>query len=190
TTLAGYGITDASVANLTDTTITAPAAGHLLRWNGSKWVNVTLVASDIPALDWSKIGSGKPTTLAGYGITDAVALAAFTAANQSLAASGYQKLPGGLIIQWGRAVFTDTSTSVGAVTSNVITLPVTFPTRCLWAAAGAGDDDGTVGNESIEHIFSMAATTASQLTLKALRIYGNSGGGDERYSVYWLAIGY
>lgn len=31
-----------------------------------------LVASDIPSLDWSKITSGKPTTLAGYGITDAV----------------------------------------------------------------------------------------------------------------------
>lgn len=29
-----------------------------------------LVASDIPNLDWSKIASGKPTTLAGYGITD------------------------------------------------------------------------------------------------------------------------
>ncbi len=69
TTLAGYGITDASVANLTDTTITAPAAGHLLRWNGTKWVNVALVAADIPALDWSKITSGLPATLAGYGIT-------------------------------------------------------------------------------------------------------------------------
>lgn len=32
----------------------------------------TLVASDIPALDWSKITSGKPTTLVGYGITDAI----------------------------------------------------------------------------------------------------------------------
>jgi hypothetical protein len=37
--------------------------------------NVTLVrdaltASDIPALDWSKISTGKPTTLSGYGITD------------------------------------------------------------------------------------------------------------------------
>lgn len=31
-----------------------------------------LLASDIPALDWSKINSGKPTTLAGYGITDAL----------------------------------------------------------------------------------------------------------------------
>lgn len=30
----------------------------------------TLDSSDIPALDWSKITSGKPTTLAGYGITD------------------------------------------------------------------------------------------------------------------------
>ncbi|WP_460090013.1 phage tail protein [Pseudomonas sp. S2_E02] len=30
-----------------------------------------LSATDIPLLDWSKIGSGKPATLAGYGITDA-----------------------------------------------------------------------------------------------------------------------
>ena len=30
-----------------------------------------LAAADIPNLDWSKIASGKPTTLAGYGITDA-----------------------------------------------------------------------------------------------------------------------
>lgn len=31
----------------------------------------SLVAADIPALAWSKITSGKPTTLSGYGITDA-----------------------------------------------------------------------------------------------------------------------
>ena len=34
----------------------------------------TLVASDIPNLDWTKIISGKPTTLSGYGITNALAL--------------------------------------------------------------------------------------------------------------------
>ncbi|VXC71632.1 conserved hypothetical protein [Pseudomonas sp. 8Z] len=33
-----------------------------------------LTAADIPSLPWSKIGSGTPTTLAGYGIADAVAL--------------------------------------------------------------------------------------------------------------------
>jgi len=31
----------------------------------------TLLASDIPSLDWTKITTGKPTTLSGYGITDA-----------------------------------------------------------------------------------------------------------------------
>lgn len=31
----------------------------------------TLSASDIPSLSWSKITSGKPTTISGYGITDA-----------------------------------------------------------------------------------------------------------------------
>ncbi|WP_415062166.1 tail fiber domain-containing protein [Bdellovibrio sp.] len=31
-----------------------------------------LVAADIPALDWNKITTGKPTTLAGYGISDAL----------------------------------------------------------------------------------------------------------------------
>ncbi|WP_043617831.1 hypothetical protein [Chromobacterium violaceum] len=29
-----------------------------------------MTASDVPALDWSKIATGKPTTLAGYGISD------------------------------------------------------------------------------------------------------------------------
>ncbi len=32
----------------------------------------SLIASDIPSLDWSKITTGKPTTVAGYGITNAV----------------------------------------------------------------------------------------------------------------------
>ena len=34
--------------------------------------SAALVAEDIPNLDWAKIVSGKPDTLAGYGITDAV----------------------------------------------------------------------------------------------------------------------
>ena len=34
-------------------------------------VGAAQVAADIPALDWSKIATGKPTTLTGYGITDA-----------------------------------------------------------------------------------------------------------------------
>ncbi|MBE0664050.1 MAG: hypothetical protein IH597_16460, partial [Bacteroidales bacterium] len=39
-----------------------------------------LLASDIPNLDWSKITTGKPTTISGYGITDAVS----TSGNQTI----------------------------------------------------------------------------------------------------------
>lgn len=38
---------------------------------GRVTTGTTLSASDVPSLDWGKITSGKPTTLAGYGITDA-----------------------------------------------------------------------------------------------------------------------
>lgn len=51
-------------------------------------------------------------------------LAAFTGANQSLTGSGYQKLPGGLIIQWG----TGTTASNGLAT---ITWPIPFPNNVL-----------------------------------------------------------
>ena len=56
----------------------------------------TLSASDIPVLDWSKITTGKPTTLSGYGITDAIntANAAQTAtANKLLYLDANAKLP-------------------------------------------------------------------------------------------------
>ena len=50
---------------------------------------------------------------------DKVPFAAFQGANQLLAGSGYQKLPGGMILQWG---------SVGAhVGTAVVTFPVAFP---------------------------------------------------------------
>ena len=71
TTLAGYGITNAvtsngSITGATHTKITYDSKGLVTG-------GVDLAASDIPNLDWSKITTGKPTTLAGYGITDATA---------------------------------------------------------------------------------------------------------------------
>lgn len=47
--------------------ITINSLGHVTSVSSK-----TLSASDIPSLSWSKITSGKPTTLAGYGITDGV----------------------------------------------------------------------------------------------------------------------
>lgn len=47
-----------------------------------------LVAADIPVLDWSKITTGKPTTLSGYGITDAQPLTTILTAIGALATTG------------------------------------------------------------------------------------------------------
>ena len=61
------------------------------------------------------------------------------AANQSLAANGYQKLPSGLIIQWQKVVAHTGGTNVTAVT-----FPIPFPNACLFigatqlASAGGG----------------------------------------------------
>lgn len=65
----------------TTLTLTTPTTGQYLRHDGSAFVNSPLLASElsgtvavgaVPNLPWSKITSGLPTTLTGYGITDAV----------------------------------------------------------------------------------------------------------------------
>lgn len=51
----------------------------------------------------------------------------FTSSNQSLLSNGYQKLPGGLIIQWGSVTAPTGSGSPSLSTS----FPIPFPTACL-----------------------------------------------------------
>lgn len=58
-------LSDTGVTAGTYSKVTVDAKGRV---TGS----AALVAEDIPNLDWAKIVSGKPDTLAGYGITDAV----------------------------------------------------------------------------------------------------------------------
>ena len=70
-----------------------------------------------------------------------VALASFTGTNVSLAGNGYQKLPSGLIIQWGQVFVGDVS-NVGGVNA---TLPITFPNANLQTIACWLANDGTTG---------------------------------------------
>ena len=50
-----------------------------------------------------------------------VALADFTGTNANLTASGYQKMPSGLIIQWGKT----------ALNVNTVIFPIAFPNQCF-----------------------------------------------------------
>lgn len=85
----------------------------------------------------------------------------------SKAGNGYQKLPSGLIIQWGLNTI---ATGLGGQT---ITFPIAFPTACVTATAtingGAGQTVGT-----------MTSTTAVTVT----HSYASPLG------IYWVAIGY
>jgi hypothetical protein len=67
------------------------------------------------------------------------------AANQNLTENGYQKLPGGLIVQWGEVIESTTATDYK-------TFPIVFPNACLSATlsvnssspGGVGSNVGTV----------------------------------------------
>lgn len=69
----------------------------------------------------------------------------------SLAANGYQKLPSGLIIQWG-------SLSVAATSSSPVTWPVAFPTAAIQALVSMGESVGSGGTCGI---YSLSMTGAN-----------------------------
>ena len=125
---------------------------------------VTIGASGITA------GSFAPNS-----IDAAAAALAFSGANQSLASSGYQKLPSGLIIQWGQAV----SSSSAAL---LVTLPVAFPNGAL--RAFSTPTDTVFSNMSAAEPISV-----SQIKVSAWIV---SGGSTVRTAtqVQWFAIGY
>lgn len=82
-----------------------------------------------------------------------------------LSGNGYQKLPSGLIIQWGTA-----PQSIGATVS----FPIAFPNAVLQAVATS---TASASN-------SMAVVTA--LTTSQITLYNNNNGG----TVRWVAFGY
>lgn len=54
-----------TLADLTDTTITGPAVGNFIRWNGSAWVDTDLIAGDIPDISASYVALTGDQTASG-----------------------------------------------------------------------------------------------------------------------------
>ena len=108
-----------------------------------------------------------------------VALSSFTGINRSLVNNGYQKLPGGLIIQWGRVA----APAAGVVSA---TFPITFPNACLNAVATIYDT--TIPNQSLAlHIVNFSASS-----IGVSKLYTNNGGavGEANQGWIYFAIGY
>ncbi len=97
---------------------------------------------------------------------------ALKGSNQSLGSNGYQKLPGGLILQWGTYTGTDNNASVR-------TLPIAFPNAGLLAFCSIGQDYGVQGQE---------AAAAYNLTNTQVTLKGSGGGAS--ITLNYFAIGY
>lgn len=91
------------------------------------------------------------------------------AGNKSLAADGYYKLPGGLIVQWG-------TSSVSASTSATALFPVTFPAACRSGSAVLTEANITA-REALKVVLSTAG----------IQVYNPNA---VSVSYYWLAVGY
>ena len=154
------GSANAAIAlTLANSGVTAGTYGKVtVDAKGRVTAGLAMVAADIPSLDWSKISSGKPTTLAGYGITDAqakhanlTALAGFTPAAD--------RIP----------YFT--SASAASVT------PLTAFARSLLDDNDAAAARATLGVLSVEEPFKSAADVATTANLDATYANGSSGVG-------------
>jgi len=107
---------------------------------------------------------------ANKAIDGAKLAAAMQGANQSLAVPGYQKLPGGLIIQWGRDP------------AGTITFPIAFPSVCLVVNATAFDNT---------NVRVVATATVINATTFLLGTYDtNPTAVRTGHTCSWIAIGY
>ena len=103
-----------------------------------------------------------------------VALADFTGANASLTGNGYQKLPSGLIIQWGQTVVTS-----GAETT--VTLPISYPSLGVLNIFATRNVLGSATTAIEVHAYYLSS---SQIKIG----YFITGGGNA--NIMWMTIGY
>lgn len=113
-------------------------------------------------------------------VTPAGLKSCFTGTNQSLTASGFQRLPGGLIVQWGfvSMVIPD---AVNTYTSAPITFPVTFPGALYYIGSTPcfglfGGEEATEVHECTVGFRFTGSAPFSGCTIDAMRVYGASGG--------------
>ena len=97
---------------------------------------------------------------------------ALQGANQSLSSNGYQKLPGGMIIQWGNVALLSTQTLA-------VSLPLTFPTAAL-VGVGTSNEAGTSG----------AAQASVNVTAFSTTTITVNNTGAAAMTARWIAIGY
>lgn len=169
-------MTFAQVAALTSNQgpiICSDEGGAVYVWTGSAYAPLmgsTTYAGSVKLATTAQAQSMTDTTAA---LTASNLADAFKGSAQSLTSNGYQKLPGGLIIQWG---------SVNAVPSGSgsnITFPIAFPNTILNASATVNNTGGNSG---------ASAAGVGALTKSSMTVFNNGNTGAT--AVSWIALGY
>lgn len=94
---------------------------------------------------------------------------------RSLTSNGYQKLPSGLIIQWG-------ATMVSSSSDTTVTLPITFPNGIFGIFPAYGHNAGAAVEGYLTANKVGGPANVSQIIIRGSTASGNSA--------YWFAIGY
>ncbi len=158
----------AKAQNLADLLNTATARTNLSVYSQAQTYTKTevdgktTVASTAQAQAWAS----NTTLMTPLRLTEA-----FKGGNQSLVSTGFQKLPGGVIIQWG----VGTLTSTGVV--QTFNYPIAFPNESYV----------TIGSDGVGGIPSIENMAVEKDTLTQFKAYRSTGTGSTGF--YYVAIG-
>ena len=84
-------------------------------------------------------------SLAVQAMANGLRVSDFTGTAQSLATAGFQKLPGGLVLQWASAAFASPPAGEPGETGS-ITFPTSFPNACLHVFLSTSVSSGNKSN--------------------------------------------
>ena len=132
--------------DLSDVVVTSPIANQTLVYNGTNFVNKTVLSTEslagiikISTTAQVSAGTDDTTVVTPYKLKELFTLGASKTQN------GYQKLPSGVILQWGTVNY---ASNPGEAPVDVV-FPLVFPTSCLNVTAtrkspASNDGGGTV----------------------------------------------
>lgn len=161
-------------ASSTTTARTITAGSGISVSNGSGVSgNPTITNTGVTSVNGSTGAVSAVSTVDGS--SGAVTLANLSAFAKSLGSSsssnGYQKFPGGLILQWGYA-------SIGGLSSITVTFPTTFPSYC-YCVVGTPYEPGDTGG------FATALGLKTQPTTSSVEF----STAPSHSGFYWIALG-
>lgn len=139
------------------------------------------IAGAAPATTTANTFNGSQKIVGNLEVTGALSFGSMAGFENSLQPNGWQKFPGGMIMQWGYHPLTHSHGE-----DNIkFNFPIAFPNACLAATAIRGtaseSGDNTDGGMSI---FSF---TKTQMSTHMSTFYGNRAG--SLRGIHWIAIG-